>query len=128
MSRDDDAYRESTRDPIFLFQWATLQPTREWGDLEYCGECEQVFEEDRIIHDRRHEADEDDIPVISNQELLSRGAVERVWETSLVFLTREEGEAFGRATHYHYPDGWQVYCVPAEGSLKEVLQTTDVPL
>lgn len=46
------------------------------------------------------------------------------WRTSGVFLTREEGEEFGRSTDYRYAHGWRVYGVPAEGELAQLIKLT----
>jgi len=43
------------------------------------------------------------------------------WETEAVFLSRERGEAYGRATAPNHRDGWRVYCVPARGALAHLL-------
>lgn len=45
------------------------------------------------------------------------------WETELVFLSREEGEEYGKEHEYNYKDGWRVYCVPCQGLLEELICT-----
>jgi len=41
-----------------------------------------------------------------------------------VFLSREEGELYGKNHDYNYPDGWRVYGVPSMGELSDVLKVT----
>jgi len=43
------------------------------------------------------------------------------WVTERVFMSRAEGEAYGKEREYDYPDGWRVYCVPCEGQLARLL-------
>lgn len=45
----------------------------------------------------------------------------RNWDTRSVWFTREEGEAFGRRNEYNFKY-WRVYCVNAEGELRNVLK------
>ena len=48
------------------------------------------------------------------------------WYTETVFLTRAEGERWGRAHEYRWgASNWRVYAVPAEGDLVDVLRRTD---
>ncbi len=46
------------------------------------------------------------------------------WNVESVFLSREEGETFAKATAHRYPEGWQVYGVCAEGQLAKIVQQT----
>ena len=46
------------------------------------------------------------------------------WITESVFLTREEGEEYGRRTEYRYMHDWRVFGVPSEGELAKLIATT----
>lgn len=43
------------------------------------------------------------------------------WNTEKVFLTREDGENYGRAKHYRFPEGWRVYSVPCDNELWKII-------
>ncbi len=45
-----------------------------------------------------------------------------VWDTEMVFWSREEGEAYGKRRDYNYRDGWRVYCVCANDTLAALLK------
>ena len=108
---------EITRDPIFLFQrrrWTLVRepPGWAWEDGALCPEqCE-------------HEDDSEDCSLSRYDTLRERFPEDIIawWDTELVFFTREEGEAYGRAKEYNYVDGWRVYCVCAQGKLAELLR------
>lgn len=103
----DRLARECTRDPIFLFQERRPVWAGDSSPLEY-------------DHDEECFVDEDGAELTTDQAI-KRGAGVWVWNTITVFLTRAEGEDFGKATAHRYPDGWRVYCVAAEGALIDVL-------
>lgn len=44
------------------------------------------------------------------------------WETEGVWLDRDEAEAYGRAKHHNYTDGWRVFGMPAYGELARMLR------
>ena len=45
------------------------------------------------------------------------------WITESVFLTREEGEEYGRKTEHRHPH-WRVFGVPSEGELAKLIANT----
>lgn len=122
MSRSDEAFREATRDPVFLLQGKRLIWTgmpdgwstdgESWwpddGSEEGIGECEAY----RRFKDDTH--GDYDIPY---------AIVE--WDTVSVALSRAEGEAFFKRQEYNYVLGWRVYCIPCDGKLAEFLKTHD---
>lgn len=103
--------RDITKDPIFLFQCR---------DVDYSAACahgDLDWDSDTgTLHDLSGTEVSDDRAIADGM------AVER-WETITVFLTREEGEAWGRARAYNYTKGWRVFCVHATGDLSAVLAT-----
>ena len=115
LDRQETAHNEATRDPIFLLQAADIVIV-ERDQVEYCDACERL-----CLSLCEHDCSGDDYEPISNQELIYRGIAEVYWRTEYVFLSREEGERYGKAKHYHYPDGWRVYCIPAMGDLANLL-------
>lgn len=113
--RDSIAYFECTRDPIFLFQ------RRRWALIELPDGC--VLDEDGAgVYPGRDCEPIEGAARLTVDELLSHEAAVAWWETESVYLTREEGEAYGRARAYNYPDGWRVFCVCAEGALAKLLK------
>lgn len=110
---------EVTRDPIFLFQKKIWNLISTPDDDSYHIDTESnIWKKD----DEGNITDE----LATWEELEDMECAICHWYTDLVFLTREEGEAYGTARAYNYPDGWRVYCVCAEGSLKEVLNQFDM--
>lgn len=95
---------EATRDPIFLLQRRIVLLAHTDGYT-----CDE------------HTVRELDDEVVSNDELIRRGHAVEYWETESVFFTRAEGEAWAESHAYRWPDGYRVYCVPAEGELRGVL-------
>lgn len=45
------------------------------------------------------------------------------WRTEGVWLSREEAEAFAKATEYNFPNGWRVYGTCANGELAQLLKS-----
>lgn len=138
MNRSEIARREATRDPVFLFQSRRVQFTRCPDWLEHDGDCFRVSYPTEEYDDLPQ-----DLPLYDEEGLFidyaafyrfmldysadgdgSPCAIE-LWETELVFATREEGEAWGRDKSHRYRDGWRVYCVPAAGTLTGALKTLD---
>jgi hypothetical protein len=124
-TRDAAAYRECTRDPIFLFQarrWVVFGvPDDDEWEFDDEGECVKWTDQDG----RRMEQPS----VLSPRDLAKRTFGEfdtpcalETWETERVYLSREEAESYGRARAYNYRDGWRVYCVCAEGALGALLR------
>lgn len=121
--RDATAYRECTRDPIFLFQ------RRRWI-VTGCPEGWSFDDEGDCIPEGWKPTDEKDTPpVLSMQEMAQHRYGEwdapcaiETWETESVWLSREEAEDYGKARHYNYTSGWRVYCVCAEGRLGDLLR------
>ncbi len=98
-----------TADPIFLFQrrrvWVAM------GPYDYDIDSEHYYNDDGPI---------------AEQTLIEEGYALEWWETESVFLTREDGTAYGEARAYNYPDGWRVYCVCARGDIVHVLAEATV--
>lgn len=46
----------------------------------------------------------------------------RFAEVEGVWLSRQEAEAFARSHEYRWPGGWQVYGLPANGKLAELIK------
>lgn len=127
-TRDQMAYAESTRDPIFLFQIADivfLHDKMEDNGFEYDGDAECIVNKNvaPTLEDGR-----EIYPTVTDEELIDHECAVRKWRTEYVFYSREEGERYGRARKYRYGSegtGWQVYCVCAEGELAKVLDAHD---
>lgn len=49
------------------------------------------------------------------------------WDTEGVWLDREEAESFAKSHEYNYRNGWQVYGIPANGQLAELLRSAPSP-
>jgi hypothetical protein len=49
-----------------------------------------------------------------------RQTARQAWRTETVFLTREEGEKWGKIHSYRWKH-WQVYCIPATGELATLI-------
>lgn len=108
--RDATAYRECTRDPIFLFQFWRWRLIRE---------PEGHLIDDGAVYPLEGYPD---VEARTIDELLSMKCAVAWWETESVWLTREEAERYGTTRSYNYPDGWRVYCVCAEGRLGALLR------
>lgn len=90
-----------------------------------CPVCEAQGREERFERGDvgKPEATRDPIFLFQWKKILADDDFnEDVWETDSVFFTREEGERFGRNHAYRWPNGWRVYCVPANGVLAELLR------
>lgn len=118
-TRDEIAREEITRDPIFLLQSGRIVVT-DTKTVDWCPGCELYFRSGFIDS---HNCGRSLEGALSPSDLVCHGYAEMVWHTQGVFLTREEGEVCGEQKSHHYPDGWRVYCVPAEGELVELLKT-----
>lgn len=121
MTRSDEAFRECTRDPIFLFQkkiitWIGLPHGWGYQDESWINEenPDEVLCESEAIERFRG----------TEQGPWNQPCFLEHWYTELVFLTRGEGEAFGLRKAYNYLRGWRVYCVPCEGELARHLNLT----
>lgn len=124
---------EGTASPIFLFQTRVLIWTGDLPDeFGFDGEECSFYETREPINDDEREECEDmgwgekyqeEVPL--RDVWLGHGddVAHETWHTERVFLTREEGTAWAAARTYRWPDGWRVYCVPAEGALAEGLKT-----
>jgi hypothetical protein len=53
-----------------------------------------------------------------------RGSKREHWITESVFLSREEGQAFGESHAYRWGE-WRVYCIPCDGELARILDQLD---
>jgi len=98
--RNDWAFDEMTRDPIFLLQRRSITVS-----VECYRDHGKQFEEECYVP-----CDE----------------CQRSWHTVSVWLSRAEAERYAKATAYNYPDGWQVYCLCAEGELALLLRAAAV--
>lgn len=107
---------ECTRDVIFLFQvrdvtWTDAPDGYEWDS--------------DTMRKLPSNDDDEDPPELNDKEMLARGCAVETYRTESVWLTREEGEAFGRAKDYRYGKGWRVYGVPSEGELAQMIKDND---
>lgn len=131
MKRDPDL-QECTRDPIFLLEVGK----RQWTEIP--DGCEQ---EDGSIYvvDRTRAPDwlvefADEDGCVSGEEFWEVAEstegdngwpfVYVVWRTERVFFTRKEAEEYGARRRYRW-DKWRVFCVPAEGRLRAILDRED---
>ncbi len=130
MNRDPNN-NECTRDPIFLFQVAIPKWTQVPDGLESDGESWYVTEIDDVEGWVLEFLDEEN-QYIDSEDLFTEAAEKQEndhgwplvyleWRTETVFLTREEGEAHGKAHAYRWWK-WRVYCVPCDGALAKILE------
>lgn len=129
-TRDETARREATKHPIFLLQSRRLQ-------LVSLPEGHRITSDGDLVRDAESDGEDEEWESVSLLEILEAGfrggdfdhpCVKWHWQTERVFLTRQEAEAWGKARHYRWPDGWQVYCVPCEGELAAAIQDgTEIP-
>lgn len=127
-TRDEARLWECTAEPIFLFQWRKFVVIGAPPGYDFDDEGDCVAEEEKA----ESLVDEDGEPertVLSPRDLADRVFGEwdtpcamEEWITERVFLSRQEGEAYGHARAYNYRDGWRVYCVTAAGVLGEILR------
>lgn len=118
ISRKDIAYKEATRDPIFLFQERKITLKAEYDSyVEWDVELETYI----MTGGRKEHLDD--------YGLVEHGFAEITWDTTGVFTTREEAEEFGERTHYRYGSkgknvDWRVYCIALErdSELAKMLQ------
>jgi hypothetical protein len=110
------AYRESTRDPIFLFQ------TLDYGVSEAdCSAMENLgwhFDEGWYT-DNSEDADKITPAMMRSHEIGTEH-----WRTEKVFAGRVEARNFGKARPYEWGEenvGWRIYCVCANGLLAKLL-------
>lgn len=112
------AYRESTCDPIFLFQ-----------KLDYgCSEADFSAMEDLGWHLTEdcgwYTSDDEDADPVTTEMMHDHDIGSRHWMTMKVFAHREEARQYGLARPYHWGQegvGWRVYCVCAVGELARLL-------
>lgn len=119
--RGDVGLAECTRDPIFLLQ------SRRWHVGPEGLPPDVVWDADATDFRRVSPKDPDDAYLTMSaiaEEFPS--SVREEWRTERVFFTREEGDSYGKARAYNYPEGWRVYCVCAEGQLAELLRAHSV--
>lgn len=127
-TRDQMAFSECTRDPIFLFQTADivfLHDKMEDNGFEYDGDAECIVNKNAapVMADGY-----ETFPTVTDEELIDHECAIRKWRTEFVFYSREEGEQYGHRRKYKYGSegtGWRVYCVCAEGELARVLDAHD---
>lgn len=113
------AAEEATRDPIFLFQIREVICTDQ-SQLEYDSNLEGLIAPCHPVYD-----EDGEFRTLTDDELLDMGYATETWRTITVFLTREEGQAYGRRMTHRYGErqgkDWRVYCVPCEGELSKQL-------
>lgn len=111
---------ECTRNVIFLFQRRVYNRTGYPDDY--------LQDDDSNVYDP--EDTEMEHPLTGKQlnelcfgDFDTPCAIEE-WHTENVFLSREEGEQWGKSHAYNYPDGWRVYGVCAIGELADLIKNT----
>lgn len=119
-------HQEATRDVIFLFQTRGLVWT---GNLPsgfiFDSDADDVYREEDV--EREH-------PVSLAEIIKEHGSEYGIatWRTIGVWLDRAEAEAWGESQRHNYGEKydeqkiqnrcWQVYGVPAEGELAELIR------
>lgn len=111
MNRAEISQQEAQRDPIFI-----LRRRRFWlaDDAPYSSDGDSLL-------DRNNNS-------VSEEEVVSRGHGHHYMEADRVFLTRQEGEVWGRSQAHNIGMqhiNWDIYCVSAEMSLAELLRESD---
>jgi hypothetical protein len=113
----DRAKQECTDSPVFLFQVNRIIVRGYPDGYESDGESvwwnsddEGFYGDELSDKDLTKILDLDGIPYAFDN-----------WETEKVYLTREDGEKFGRSREYRWPNGWRVYAVTADEKLKEII-------
>lgn len=110
--------KEATRDVVFVLRIRRFVFTGNLPSGFYYSDSSVYREEDRDNEDRE--------PVSIGELYEDYGSeyVVETWHIERVFLSREEGEAWAKARSYRWPDGWQIYGLPAEGELAELIKNT----
>ena len=114
-SHDERCYGECTKDVVFLFQWREIH---RGGDADIpdgytISEEGEIYNENGDAVSGKYMAD-------NYPELFYE-----IWHTDRVYLSREEGEAYGRSREsYAWRDGWRVYGVPSYGLMAELIKGT----
>lgn len=122
-NRDEIAYNEATRDPIFLFQTKRFirvgdipeEPNNEYPFYYDVDNCE-------VVYSPEHEKEGCSVPM---DELESYELFASYWETRSVWGTRHEAEDYGKSRSYEWPDGYRVYCTVCNGLLAEFLKENE---
>jgi hypothetical protein len=105
------AEKESTRDPIFLFQMCNLVRTPALENAE--SDHDWTWDGEHLIRA--------DGTTVEDDTLVEEGYLVKVWTTERVFGTREESDLYRHSRSYNFPNGWRTYCVCAEGKLATLL-------
>lgn len=126
-TRDQSAQAEATARPIFLLQVRRYQ-VLELPEGYECDDEGNIFHEDDPLEEREpmpiREVAEHHFPT----SMGTFPCAAESWETTRVFLTRQEAERWAKARHYRWPDGWRVYCVTCEGELAAAIEDgTEIP-
>ncbi len=131
---DKRCEQEGTRDAVFLFQWRRYHRTDEFPGTESSGESLVITRRDELPGWALRFADDDGKHIRESpgfiREAIKREAASlsgfplyyETWETEGVWLSSEEATSYGDRKNYNYPEGWRVYCVPAEGELAKRLR------
>jgi NTP pyrophosphatase (non-canonical NTP hydrolase) len=121
-TRREMAEYEITTDPIFLFRRGRITYlSSDDPEYYYCSDCEGTFHEEEDEHLARHNDSDVVLEPMTDEELVIAGLAEHHWDVTTVFFSREEGESWGKARAYNFPDGWNVYAVPATGYMSRIL-------
>lgn len=116
-NHDERCHAEATKDVVFLFQWRQIHLRDAYhGDLP-----------DGYTIDEDYELVDADGNSADLQKLLKDypDHFYEIWHTDRVYLSREEGEAYGRAREsYAWHDGWRVYGIPSYGLLADLIKST----
>ena len=132
------AEKEGTRDPIFLLEVARFYVPQASFEHDLYVECdffdeggvfltpeslaeyeELDMEDEEAVDAFWHECD-----TLTDDELFNHKLAYRHWETSSVWLTRDEARDYAKKRKHHYGEEgkhWRVYCMSAEGELASAL-------
>ena len=110
------AYRESTHDPIFLFQ------IREYGTSPH--DIQAMEDMGWHCDEGWYVSDEEDADKVTYEMMEDNEIGTSHWYTRAVFAHREEARHYGQSRPYAWGEegkGWQIYCVCAYGDLAKAL-------
>lgn len=118
-------YHECTKDVLFIFQWRSILLRSDVLPEGYQWTCDyDMIIKPHPTYDPDSEDHWDDYDCPSHLEMLKEYPeyfMER-WNSERIYLTREEGEAYGKSRAYNYPEGWRVYGVPSYGKIVDLIK------
>jgi hypothetical protein len=135
-TRFDIAHEEITTNPIFILLRASLHIVNE-NDLEeymteHIPEWEDCGWEEDVIWTETTEYNDAGEIINKDRHYLTIAEARNIPGIMIdetpdsVFLTREEGERYLKTHSHHFPHGsGRIYCVNAEGSLIDLLNSVD---